>query len=85
MQTTFDFAIYPNPNNGLFKIVFDGKLKGSTWQVNTINLLGENVHAQNFLDTKNIELDLRNIAAGVYFVSLNDGVNTLQKRVVITK
>jgi hypothetical protein len=48
-------------------------------------LLGENVHAQNFLDTKNIELDLRNIAAGVYFVSLNDGVNTLQKRVVITK
>jgi len=85
LKKDLNWQIIPNPNNGLFKIVFDGNQKSSTWQVNTINLLGENVHAQNFLDAKNIELDLSNISAGVYFVSLNDGVNTVQKRVVIAK
>lgn len=84
-KNDFDFNIYPNPNNGLFTIIMMSTNNNKQWQVNILNVLGENVLQQNFNDAKNKTLDLRNIAAGVYFVRLNDGKNIVQKRVVISK
>jgi hypothetical protein len=82
---SFDFAIYPNPNNGVFRIVLSSKQANKQWQVSAITLLGAQVYARNFGDTKNMEMDLRHLTSGVYFIGLSDGVSNIQKRVVITK
>jgi hypothetical protein len=84
-ESNFDFNIYPNPNNGIFKIVLTGQQMVKQWQVSVYTVLGEQVYARNFGDTKNIEMDFRSMASGVYFISLSDGVSTIQKRVVLTK
>jgi hypothetical protein len=84
-ESNFDFNIFPNPNNGIFKIVLSGQQMVKQWQVSAFTLLGEQVYARNFGDTKNIEMDFRNLSSGVYFIGLSDGVSTIQKRVVLTK
>lgn len=82
---SFNFEVVPNPNNGLFKILLNGQSNNKHWQVRGLTVLGDQVYEKNFGDTKNVEMDLRNLAAGVYFISVSDGSNSMQKRIVITK
>jgi len=81
----FDYYLIPNPNNGIFNIVIQGKQGNAQLQVTIHTAIGEKVYDKKIIDNKGIIIDLSNQAAGVYFVGLTDGFNTMQKRVVITK
>ena len=81
----FEFNIYPNPSNGLFNISLMNTNANKQWQVKAINILGENTYQKNFTENKNLVIDLRNLASGVYIIEVNNGENSLQKRVVVTK
>ena len=78
-------AIYPNPSNG--KVIlesYDLLLDGFTAEVRDI--FGKIVYRSETLSTQRQTLHLRNLASGVYSISLKkDGVNALAKKVIIQK
>lgn len=84
-QNDFDFNIIPNPNNGIFSINVIGNQSQNALKMNIINVLGEQVYSKNFDDVKQMDMDLRSLANGVYFVCFKDGINNIQKRVIIAK
>ncbi len=61
-----EFDIYPNPSTGLVTIncksgIFD--------KIEIINVTGQKVHSVN-ITSKNIQIDLSNLAKGLYFVKI---------------
>jgi len=72
-------ALYPNPTTGKFSVTFSKALQNS-------DVLLTDVHGKTILQFKangyKVEFNLSNVAAGVYFVRINDGDNTITKKVV---
>lgn len=85
LSSTFDYYLLPNPNNGVFNLIFTSKQNQANYQLSIYSALGEKILEKKITESKRIELDLSDQTAGVYFIALTDGVNTLQKRVVIVK
>jgi hypothetical protein len=85
INNAIDYYLIPNPNNGIFNLVIQGKQMNAQLNVTIYTALGEEVYNKRITDNKSVAIDLSNQAAGVYFVSLNDGFHISQKRVVITK
>jgi len=80
--------VYPNPANE--KVSIDFNLENSIQlQISVINVLGQKVflkETENYLEGRNsIELNTDSIAAGMYIISISDGMNTIQKPLVISK
>jgi hypothetical protein len=74
---------YPNPSNGSF--ILQTNLTGKLI-VLVQDKLGQTVYAKeyNFSDSNhNISIDVRNVAAGIYFVQIVNGNNRLNKKIVI--
>ncbi|HRG59613.1 MAG TPA: PKD domain-containing protein [Bacteroidia bacterium] len=84
-KNDFDFNIYPNPSNGLFNILLMNTNNYKQWQVKAINVIGENTYQKSFIENKNLVIDLTNLAPGIYTIEVNNGVNSMQKRVAISK
>lgn len=75
------FQISPNPSSGNFIISFEGTIfKGN---VEIINILGENVHAENIFNESKKEINLKNISDGIYFVKVFDGEKYYCKKIII--
>jgi photosystem II stability/assembly factor-like uncharacterized protein len=78
-----NFKLYPNPNNGKFRIEFDNK------QINKVslkinNLLGERIFEISDFNPKiSNDIDISNLPKGVYFVKINDGVRINTEKFVI--
>lgn len=66
-------SVFPNPNNGLFKISFNDLSTGS---VEILDLFGRTVFKQEFKKENELEINLQEKPAGVYIVkaSSNDEV-----------
>ncbi len=63
------FSIYPNPSNGQLTVEFDDQEIKS---VEVINLLGETVFNRTVNNQEHkIEMDITNLAEGVYYIRLN--------------
>lgn len=79
-----NFSIYPNPNNGAFSIQFDST---SSNDINVLvnDMRGREVYSRayrnNGLFNENIQLN--NLQAGVYLVSVQDGNRKEVKKVII--
>ena len=72
-------ALYPNPTTGKFFITFSKPLKNATLRLTDLN--GKVVQQAKGNGGK-IEFDLSGVAAGVYFVSIEDQGTTISKKVV---
>ena len=79
--------MFPNPNNGKFRIEFQVEgLKNVTIRVNT--LLGQEVYSSqpgNISGEYKEEIDLSNEATAVYVLQIITDDNVLSRRITIRK
>ena len=81
-----NILVYPNPNNGLFKIDFQLAAKDNV-TLKIVNLNGQIVYQNNLGSTlsENLSIDLSELASGVYTLRV-DGVNTqITKKISVIK
>jgi PKD repeat protein len=62
------FTIYPNPNNGLFTLQLNSKVN-EYLELRILNVLGKAIIEKNIISQK-MDIDLRGLAAGVYFAQI---------------
>src|SRR5688572_4434053 len=78
--------VFPNPATDKINIQygFEGKKSVSITLVNTLGqvMLRKNATAASQLNT---ELDVREVAAGVYFIRINDGNATVTRKLILQK
>jgi subtilisin-like proprotein convertase family protein len=79
-----DLAIYPNPNNGNFTVSFTSG-SGQDIKLGVYDMRGRQVMQRSYANTGafsgNINLD--NVQAGVYLVTVEDGPNRVTKKIVV--
>ncbi len=83
MNLNFDnrIQLFPNPNNGNFRVQIDRTVNG---KLIIYNAVGKIVHDQ-IISSNNFELALRNIASGFYILKIIDNkskTNTILKLIV---
>ena len=65
------FSIYPNPTKGTLSIVHN--LKGETYVLKIVDLLGTTVYSENINTTENFVLvNVTQLANGIYLVVLSN-------------
>jgi len=79
-----NFALFPNPNKGNFTVQFNSK---STKAVSIVvhDISGRSIFEKKYSNTglfsENLQLD--NVQAGVYLVTVQDGDSKIVKRIII--
>ena len=78
------FQIYPNPTEGNFSIIFNLQ-DAMDMNIDIVNILGQQVFSSGFTDVKNqsINFDLNSVAAGIYFVTIQSGGESISKKIVV--
>ncbi len=78
-------VIFPNPSNGKFKIYMQN-LQSDRINISVTNAVGMLVSTKEFPgNTQSFEMDLRGLEKGLYFVRINDGRNTINRKISITQ
>ncbi len=79
-----NFTLYPNPNNGTFNISFNSSTSND-YQITVNDIRGRQIYIKNYANTGMIEqtLQLNNVEAGVYLVTVQDGARKEVKKIVI--
>ena len=79
-----DFAIYPNPNKGSFTVQFESKSYAAI-KVSVHDILGQKVYEKTFDSTPhfNQNIQLQNVSAGVYLVTVIDGNQRTVKKMIV--
>lgn len=79
-----NFAIYPNPNNGNFTVQFDSKSSNEI-KIGVHDLRGREIFNKSYQNSGvfNQNLQLSNVQAGVYLVTVQDGDRKEVKKIVI--
>lgn len=76
------FAIYPNPNNGLFNIEFAQAVDGALVQV--IDTKGRICHTETFNGTlQTAQVQTENLEEGIYFVTVTVNELTSQSTILV--
>ena len=79
------FDIYPNPNNGEFNIKVEN-LKKEEYSIEIYNNLGSLVWKQENVSidgTYSSHVNLKQMPAGIYMVTLRNSANTIVKKVIV--
>jgi hypothetical protein len=79
--------VFPNPNTGLFTLRFDLPQPGST-NIRIFNSSGQEVYSyqlSDFQGTFEDQINLTNEFAGTYFLMVQQGAQSMVKKVVITR
>ena len=81
-----DLSVYPNPSNGQVTIQFGkNQLTGKQATIHLFNLIGEEIPVQENFSSKNkIFLNLENHASGIYFLSIELNVKTVNRKLILT-
>jgi subtilisin-like proprotein convertase family protein len=79
-----NFSIYPNPNNGLFTIRFGNPISDNV-NIEVYDLNGRRIHAQRLNASYGLthQINLQDIASGMYLVKVRDGSSEALKKIVI--
>ena len=79
-----DFALYPNPNNGSFKISFIPETNDDI-EIIVYDISGRKIYDNKFQNSGlfNQELQINTISAGVYFVNIQNGENKMIKKILL--
>ena len=79
------FTIYPNPNNGTFKVSFTSEIE-EYYNVSVFNVLGEIVYEEilnNFIGDYSKVINLNRIRKSIYFVQIETLKGKMSKKLVI--
>jgi hypothetical protein len=78
------FDIYPNPNNGSFRVEINTKEQGSG-VISIIDLSGKTIGMQNFNSVQNSKFDFNNqdIKPGIYIVQIQISESVYRSKLVI--
>ncbi len=71
--TNADIKLYPNPNNGLFRLAINGLEGSQNAELEITNLLGEVVYNTTTHSSNGVilqDINLQNVAPGTYFVRI---------------
>ncbi len=71
-----DVKIYPNPNDGKFRVILPEEIKGKT-EISIIDLAGKNIYSQIFSvqESKHqIRVVLPGVTFGMYFLKVKDSI-----------
>ena len=77
-------TVFPNPNDGLFKIHFDGLDQNCGLTI--MNQLGQSIYKKEIKACNgqcDEWVDIQGVAAGVYFAKMEIGILTISKRIVV--
>ena len=77
-----DIKVYPNPNNGQFKITVSGARENQT-EVYVYNLLGNTVYSGRITSSSVNKISLGNVSQGLYMVKIFTGDNSLTCKLVV--
>ena len=75
-------SIYPNPSNGKFTIIFDKKLLNNSFKI--FNAMKGIIYQSVITDTK-IEVDLKNVPSGIYFIQVFSDKQNIAKKILLIK
>jgi len=75
-----NLVIYPNPNNGIVNI--SGITLENNTKVTLIDISGRIIQQKNYSQTQKIELDLRAIQQGTYFVTLESENQKITRKII---
>lgn len=83
-NTAFNFSVYPNPNNGSFTIQSD-KFSSDKIKVQVYDMRGRMIYNKEYNGSNSFNENIRmnNAEAGVYLLSVSDGMNKDVKRIII--
>ncbi len=71
--------IYPNPSNGMFKVVFQSG-EGNPYHLTLLNLSGEKILDQAGIIQSRVEIDIQKLPAGIYILQIrSDQINQVRK------
>ncbi len=80
--------VFPNPASNYINLEFNLE-HSKQLTISVLNVLGQAIYNQgqgNYAEGKNnVQLNLSDIAAGIYFINVSDGINSIQKPLIITK
>ncbi|HWY37513.1 MAG TPA: M14 family zinc carboxypeptidase, partial [Bacteroidia bacterium] len=83
VQNNEGLQVYPDPNNGLFVVSFNGPLP--EFSVLTVtNVLGETVLQKNNVKPQQ-EIDLQSFSEGTYFIKIQAPDKVYTSKIIITK
>lgn len=77
-HTSNNMRVYPNPSTGSFQVIYSGNID----ELKISDMLGQTVY-ETKLNTVNTTLQLKD--AGVYFVTITVGTETITKKVIVDK
>lgn len=79
-----DFVIYPNPNNGNFTVQLESN-SGNDIKINVHDISGRVIFEKAYQNTGTFSqnLQLNNVQAGTYLVTVQDGDNKTTKRIIV--
>jgi len=85
--TASDVRVFPNPNNGTFRLALDRMPQGA-FTVEVLSMTGQKVFSQNVENAGNnfqLEVTLPEAASGLYLLNLHTEQGTIQKKVNILR
>lgn len=85
-QLPFDLSIYPNPNDGNFRLSLTGNYNGNDLVLRVIDPRGKEIRRETlaaFQGSLQKEFTLNSFAAGIYFVELDSPEGRLVRRIMI--
>jgi len=80
-EDNFKIAVYPNPNNGIFDVMF---LETDEYKIELYNTMGKLVQMQSGITQKTIQLDNKNASKGLYWLKITNSKNaSIVKKIVM--
>lgn len=76
-------TLFPNPNNGQFTVQFDELLAEESFTIEVYGLDGKHLQSVSKTDEQQVQLDLRYLASGLYFLRIHNQNSFHQLRVVV--
>jgi endonuclease I len=75
------FSIFPNPSNEKVNIVFSQNISKAS--VHLYNCVGQEMITQTIENSNGLELNVTNLAKGVYIVRVNSGNYSIQNKLLV--